>query len=94
MPMFGAVNAMLVAIAGMWALSGQRFAPLMLMLAGVGATIIVARWMTRRGVLSIPVLRDSGVNLEAIKPGDAPRLWLCAHLDSKSLAANRGISVW
>ena len=84
LPMLGAANAMLVGFAGMWALEGSRYAPSAVLLAGIAMTIVVARWMTTRGVLVMPLLRESGVNLEATRTGDAPRVWLCAHLDSKS----------
>jgi hypothetical protein len=65
MPLLGAANAMAVGVAGMWALAGLRFAPVTVLLGAIVATIAIARWMTRRGVLAMPVLRTSGVNLEA-----------------------------
>jgi hypothetical protein len=71
-------------VAGVWALDGRRLAPGALLLAGVAATVVLARWLTRRGVLSLPLQRAQGVNVEAALPGDTPRVWLCAHLDSKS----------
>jgi len=39
--------------------------------------------VARRGVLTTPLLRSRGVNVEATR-GDRPTLWLSAHLDSKS----------
>ncbi len=52
----------------------------------VGALTLYAagQWLSKRGVLGAPVLRRRGVNLEATRPGSAPRMWLCAHLDTKS----------
>jgi hypothetical protein len=44
--------------------------------------LLVGRWSSGRGVLDAPVLRQRGVNLEAIR-GTEPRVWLVAHLDSK-----------
>jgi len=35
-------------------------------------------------VLAAPVLRARGINLVATRPGAMPRVWLCAHIDSKS----------
>jgi hypothetical protein len=65
---------------------------------GIGAIalFIGARWLIERGVLAAPVMRERGVNLEATRPGDAPSVWLCAHVDSKSqpvptLARSSGI---
>ncbi|HVE79398.1 MAG TPA: M28 family peptidase [Gemmatimonadaceae bacterium] len=48
-------------------------------LAAVGAG---GAWAARRGVLALPLLRRRGVNLEARR--GHPRVWLVAHLDSKS----------
>ncbi len=36
-----------------------------------------------RGVLDSPVMRRAGVNLEAMRGGAEPTVWLVAHLDSK-----------
>ena len=44
---------------------------------------VVASIATRRGVLSLPFARRRGVNLEAVRGGDEPRVWIVAHLDSK-----------
>ena len=50
-----------------------------------GATLaLVAWWIAGPGVLSLPLLRRSGVNLECVRGGEAPRVWLVAHIDSKS----------
>jgi hypothetical protein len=59
----------------------------------VVAAIVLAiggRWLTRRGVLTLPMLRRAGVNLEATRKaagqrgGGGPQFWLVAHIDSKS----------
>jgi hypothetical protein len=73
-----------VAIATHIGARGARWLPLVILgvaLVGVG---MLSRWLARRGVLTLPVMRATGVNLEAQVPGDAPSVWLCAHLDSKS----------
>jgi hypothetical protein len=44
---------------------------------------LLARWLTTRGILATPVLREHGVNVEAVR-GATTDVWLCAHIDSKS----------
>ena len=83
-PLVGGAAAMLVGLAGQRGAEGQRFAPLAIGLAGVVALLLVARWLTRPGVLRAPLLRQRGVNVEATRPGPPPMVWLCAHVDSKS----------
>jgi hypothetical protein len=83
-PLFGIAGAMLVGLAGSWAIGGLRYAPAAILVGGGLALIAIARWTTRRGVLAIPLMRAQGVNLEATKPGESPTVWLCAHVDSKS----------
>lgn len=85
-PLFGAAGAVMVGLAGLWAIGGSRFAPVSLMIGGCITLVVVGRWLTRHGVLVVPLLRAQGINLEAVKPGEIPRVWLCAHLDSKSQA--------
>ena len=52
----------------------------------VGAVVLgfAGRWLARRGVLALPMLRRRGVNLEARQGATEPELWLVAHVDSKS----------
>jgi len=48
-----------------------------------GAVLLLgAVWLTRVGVLRLGAMRQEGANLECVR-GD-PKLWLVAHLDSKS----------
>lgn len=50
-----------------------------------GASLsLVGRWTAGPGVLSLPFLRCEGVNLECVRGGETPPVWLVAHLDSKS----------
>lgn len=57
----------------------------LLLLVGVLLPLVAAAgWMARRGVLDAPLLRRAGTNLEATRIGRPPRVWLLAHLDSKS----------
>lgn len=44
---------------------------------------LVARHVTRRGVLDLNIARRRGVNLEAVRGNMEPRVWLVAHVDSK-----------
>lgn len=48
------------------------------------ALVVAGMWIARRGVLALPVLRRRGVNLCALRGAGEPRLWLVAHVDSKS----------
>ena len=53
----------------------------------VVAAIIVLWLLVRatgpRAVLDGPLMRRGGVNLQAVRAGSEPRVWLVAHLDSK-----------
>ena len=51
-------------------------------LVGVVAVAAAGRWAARYGTQSMPIMRRRGVNLEARR--GVPRVWLIAHLDSKS----------
>jgi hypothetical protein len=55
----------------------------MVLVTGGLLLLLAARWLVRRGVLDTPVLRRRGVNLVGTR-GEAPVVWLAAHLDSKS----------
>ena len=83
-PLVGALGLGLVAIAGHWGARGARGIPLLVLVVGGLALLILGRWLTRAGVLRAPVMRQRGVNVEATRSGERPRVWLCAHLDSKS----------
>jgi hypothetical protein len=54
----------------------------------VGAAAIVVLWLLvrntgPRAVLEGPFMRRAGVNLQAVRGAESPRVWLVAHLDSK-----------
>ena len=96
-PLFGALVLALVAVAGHWGARGARWFPLLTLLSGGVALAVSGVWLARRGVLRMPLLREKGVNVEATRSSDV-RVWLCAHLDSKSqpiptLARALGISL-
>lgn len=60
----------------------SRLTALIGVLALVAANL-VARYVARHGVLDLPVARRRGVNLEAVRGREEPRVWLVAHIDSK-----------
>lgn len=51
---------------------------------GVAATALFARSMLGEAVLELPWLGATATNLVATRGGPSPRVWLVAHLDSKS----------
>ena len=84
-PLFGAAALGIVALAGHLGADGHRFAPLVILVAGAIVLAGGGRWLVRSGVLALGVMRESGVNLEfTTAAAPTPRVWLCAHLDSKS----------
>lgn len=84
-PLVGGAAAVLVGLAGNAAVDGHRWLPIVILGLGGLALFLTARWLARHGVLDAPLLRQRGVNLEAVRAGDrGPVVWLCAHLDSKS----------
>lgn len=64
-----------------------------LLLLAVTAAVLGAlgRWLGTSGVLDFPAARARGVNLIAVRDGDAPRIWLMAHSDSKSQPVPSGV---
>lgn len=52
---------------------------------GTIAAVLVQlfRLIAGRGVLGFPLARARGVNLEAVRGGGEPNVWLVAHIDSK-----------
>jgi hypothetical protein len=70
-------------VAGHLGARGARQLPLVVMLAGGLALLVLGWWLARRAVLDAPWMRADGMNLEATRSEDV-RVWLCAHLDSKS----------
>jgi peptidase M28-like protein len=78
--------AMLSLIAGSSAaaVGRQRVLALAILIVGMAVVAIGGRWLARHGVLTLPIMRRRGVNLEARRDQPDPRVWLVAHLDSKS----------
>jgi len=86
-PAAGVTAGLVLAGAGVLGASDRAAAALAL-LAGAGAALaLVGGWAARHGVLTLPALRARAVNLVAERGGPpigVPRVWLVAHLDSKS----------
>ena len=83
-PLGGAMLGGSVATASLLALGGRSNVAATVLLAGVALTALFARWMLGDGVLLVPWLRQTGINLAAVRGGVEPTVWLVAHLDSKS----------
>lgn len=77
---------LLLAAAGHLGWRGHSVAALMLLVAGGVVILGSAWWLARSGVLDAPWWREQATNLVATRSGAEaePRLWLVAHLDSKS----------
>jgi hypothetical protein len=83
-PLAGVAAVLVVATAAHVGARGDRYLPLALLAGGAALLALMGRWLSRRGIFELPLGWTTGVNLEAMRDGDAPALWLCAHLDSKS----------
>lgn len=84
-PIGGALAAVAVVGAGLVALaSGRAGSAPLLLVAGLVIAGLFAWRMLGDAVLDLPVLRSRSVNLVATRGGEAPTVWLVAHLDSKS----------
>ncbi|HEU4720841.1 MAG TPA: M28 family peptidase [Gemmatimonadaceae bacterium] len=84
-PIGGAIAmATVLATAALAALSRSPRLAAIVLAAGLLAVGLFARRMLGDGVLDLPWLRRGGENLVARRGPSAPRVWLVAHLDSKS----------
>ncbi|HTK48216.1 MAG TPA: M28 family peptidase [Gemmatimonadaceae bacterium] len=84
-PVGGAI-AVLTILAAVW-MGGALRAPVAAAGAFVTGVALLALWARRMlgdAVLDLPWLRAMGENLVATRGDRAPRVWLVAHLDSKS----------
>lgn len=80
MPLSGLLIVFFAAILALAPRSWVTAALAVLILAVVK---LVARHITRRGILDLNIARRRGVNLEAVRGAAEPRVWLVAHVDSK-----------
>ena len=81
-PAGGAFGLLVIGAAA--TLGARPLAAIAVLVGGLVAIVAGGRWLANRGVLSLPILRRRGVNLEACRGQGDPELWLVAHLDSKS----------
>lgn len=83
-PIAGAALGVTIVVAATLGLTGAGGAALLAL--GVGGLSIAgfAYAMLGDSVLTLPLHRAMSENLIAIRGGDVPRVWLVAHLDSKS----------
>jgi hypothetical protein len=81
-PSFGLLLPVAATLAVVVANRGAADAP-WLAIAIIGLAIAVAIGLAR-GVLNAPVMRRAGVNIEATRGPSPAKVWLVAHLDSKS----------
>ncbi|MEO6525911.1 MAG: M28 family peptidase [Gemmatimonadaceae bacterium] len=82
----GSALALATVLASTW-LATVRGAPrvaAVVLAFGLIALALFARRMLGDGVLTLPWLRESAENLVARRGNEEPRVWLVAHLDSKS----------
>lgn len=86
----GALSMVALLVAGHVGSRGHGGWALAVLLVAGAALGTAGRWLVRRGVLDAPWQRTRAVNLVAERgaegpaPRAAPRVWLVAHLDSKS----------
>ena len=83
-PIAGGILGATIGVASCLGLSGNANGAAAVLVSGIAVTALFARWMLASGVLSAPWLRREGVNLVATRGPTEPRVWLVAHLDSKS----------
>jgi hypothetical protein len=80
----GAAALAVIVAASRLSLGGRSGVALALLLAAAAILGVAGRWLATHGVLLLPLMRRQGVNVEAVRPGVTPTLWLVAHIDSKS----------
>ena len=86
-PLGGITALVLLTSAGAAGRSGRAVLAVLLLTLGAIALGALARWLARTGILTFPLQRRRAVNLVAKRRDGSnvePRLWLLAHLDSKS----------
>ena len=83
-PAAGVVSLTILLVATSAGRAGSPGVALAMLALGGVVLALIARTLARDGVLSFPAQRSRSVNLVATRDGATPRLWLMAHLDSKS----------
>lgn len=82
-PALGVVGIAIVCIGARLAAAGHPWRAAVVLAAAGVAVATAGAWIARVAVTRLPWGRREGINLAATR-GDAPTLWLVAHLDSKS----------
>jgi hypothetical protein len=80
----GAVSTLLLVGAVLGASRGRPGVATGILALGGAALVAAVAWTVRAGVVSAPWMRRRSSNLTATRGAPRPRLWLIAHLDSKS----------
>jgi hypothetical protein len=85
-PIGGALVLVTIAVPALCGLAGRPLAALGALGTGMALVTLFVRAMMRDAVLDLPLLRARSENLVATRTvhGRPPRIWLVAHLDSKS----------
>ncbi|HUF29507.1 MAG TPA: M28 family peptidase [Gemmatimonadaceae bacterium] len=88
-PLLGGAMATSIAVAALAAGRGAGVAAIVMLVFSLGLVALLGRWLARDGVLTLPFMRERTRNLVAMR--GEPRLWLMAHLDSKSQPVPIGV---
>ena len=83
-PIGGAVLALVILVAVALGLAGAPRTALAALVAGGSAMAVFVKAMMGDAVLTLPVQRAWSENLVATWGSESPRVWLVAHLDTKS----------
>lgn len=83
-PLFGGAVASTVGVVGHFGAAGEPWLPLATWLGAVAILMPAWYWLSQHGVIALPIMRQRGINLTATRLASLPRVWICAHLDSKS----------
>ena len=81
-PLLGGAMAAAILAAVLLAGRSSGLAALVVLLGSLLLVTVVALWLARDGVLTLPVMRERSRNLVATR--GRPSVWVMAHLDSKS----------
>ncbi len=83
-PLFGAMALGIAQLAGHFGSRDRILIAGAISVLGLGTMAVLGRWLARYGTRRLGLLRERGVLMEFTRADAAPRVWLCAHLDTKS----------
>ena len=81
-PIGGVFSMLVLGVAATLGYAGRSGAAFALLIACALLLAVFAAWTTAKGVLGIPIVRRDALNLVATR--GTPKLWLMAHIDTKS----------